>query len=327
MREKIKIIVRASFDNMGTVSVTDVAEQTKIDPVEGDIYEVEKGVDLYLIANAKESHRFVVWNDGTIENNRKIQVTEENEYMAVFTPITKSNCLCLLLNKLLHANPISVQTSFAGNESFNNANSNISNQGNAKEIENKTKNLIFKGFNPFWMFLILLLTIISISWFLLSPLKHYIEELNHLDAVDFIQKAGPILLYCVIIGVIVMVSIIMAVRSLLPYFGKKLDFEQKMWELQYRNQIRFQDEDRKYERLGHEMEMALHDKKEKAIIEENVRDNEHKRKLDIKERERIAELSKVILELAKIKNTITIKDSDCNNKTIVIEKSVLTNDK
>lgn len=112
----------------------------------------------------------------------------------------------------------------------------------------------------------------------------------------------------------------------MPYWLKKIDSEQKYRERRYNDYIRFSEEDREYDRLEYKTKMSLYEKREKAIIDEWQRDNEHERKLDIMEQERIANLSNVLLELAKTKNTVTLKDARNNGKTITIERSILSDD-
>lgn len=131
------------------------------------------------------------------------------------------------------------------------------------------------------------------------------------------------LLYYVIIGVLVLTAIVLAIKFLMPYYIKRADFEHKMWERQYNDYIRLYDENREYERLHYKTSISLLEKREKAIIEEWQRDNELDRKLDIMEQERIAELNNVLLELAKVKNTVTLNEPKDGGKTVTIESSVL----
>lgn len=134
------------------------------------------------------------------------------------------------------------------------------------------------------------------------------------------------LLYYVIIGVLVLTAIVLAIKFLMPYYIKRADFEHKMMERQYNDYIRLADEDREYERLQYKTNVSLFEKREKAIIEEWQRDNELDRKLDIMEQERIAELNNVLLELTKVKNTVTWNEPKDSGKTVTIESSVLSND-
>jgi hypothetical protein len=135
-----------------------------------------------------------------------------------------------------------------------------------------------------------------------------------------------LLLYLILAAILLSIITILIIKLLVPYFEKILDFRHKKEELEYKDRIRLYDEDREYERLLYKTEIALYEKREKARIDEWVRVNEHERELDKKAQERIADLSKVLLELAKVKNTVTLNDPKGNGKTITIERSVLSED-
>lgn len=85
-------------------------------------------------------------------------------------------------------------------------------------------------------------------------------------------------------------------------------------------------EDREFIRFRTKTEIALHEKLEKSRIDEWSQNKENERKLNIMEQERIAELSNVLKELAKVKNTVTFNDPKGSGKTITIERSVLSED-
>lgn len=135
-----------------------------------------------------------------------------------------------------------------------------------------------------------------------------------------------ILLYDVIIAVLVLIAIVLVIRFFMQYCMKKTDFEHKMLERQYNDYIRLSDEDREYKLLRYKTNVSLFEKREKAIIEEWQQDKEHDRKLDVMEQERIAELSKVLLELAKVKNTVTLSNPKSSGKTVTVERSILSED-
>lgn len=134
------------------------------------------------------------------------------------------------------------------------------------------------------------------------------------------------LLYCLLIAIIVLTAVVFSIKFIIPIWSKRIDYKQKYQERRYNDYIRLSDEDREYERLQSRTELAIYEKREKARIDEWQRDNEHQRKLDIMEQERIANLSNVLVELAKTKNTVTMKDPHNDGKTITIERSILSDD-
>lgn len=135
-----------------------------------------------------------------------------------------------------------------------------------------------------------------------------------------------ILLYFLLIAIIVLIVVVLSIKFIMPLWSKKIDFKQKYLERRYNDYIRLSDEDREYERLQSKTELAIYEKREKARIDEWQRDNEHQRKLEIMEQERIAELSNVLKDLAKTKNIVTLKDPCDNGKTVTIERSILSDD-
>lgn len=133
-------------------------------------------------------------------------------------------------------------------------------------------------------------------------------------------------LFLIIVVALVSAVIVLIIKILLHYYGKLRDSEHRMQELKYRDDIRMINENREIERLRYKTDMLLYEKKEKMIIDEWARDNEHNRIIDIKEQERVAKLNNVLLELAKIKNTITIKSAKNDGETMLIERSILSED-
>ena len=105
---------------------------------------------------------------------------------------------------------------------------------------------------------------------------------------------------------------------------KEDEFKQLDW--LNRERVRLLDEYRDFARLQKKTELAIYDKQEKARIDEWVRDNEHLRKMEIMQQERISDLSKVILELVKTKDVITITSNDNKEKTTILERSILSDD-
>lgn len=134
------------------------------------------------------------------------------------------------------------------------------------------------------------------------------------------------LLYCLLIAIIASTAAVFSIKFIMPLWTKEIDFKQKYRERRYNDYIRLSDEDREYESLQFRTELAIYEKREKARIDEWQRNNEHQRKLDIMEQERIANLSNVLVELAKTKNTVTLKDARNIGKTITIERSILSDD-
>lgn len=132
--------------------------------------------------------------------------------------------------------------------------------------------------------------------------------------------------YLVIAALLLSVGMFVLFRHwLLIYRGQKEnEFKQQEWLM--REKIRLLDEDRDFARLKGKTEMAIYDKLEKAGIDDWVRDKEHLRKMEIMQQERITELSKVLLELVKTKDVISVKSNDKEEKITTIERSILSDD-
>lgn len=129
--------------------------------------------------------------------------------------------------------------------------------------------------------------------------------------------------YRVVFAIIILFTCIMALKYLLPFWSRlterKLSFEEQI----QKDAIRLFDEDREYRRLHYKTELGLYEKREKAKIDDWVREKEHRRALEKQECERISELSKILVDLARTKNTITFEK--CGKK-VSIERSILSCD-
>lgn len=121
-------------------------------------------------------------------------------------------------------------------------------------------------------------------------------------------------------------AIVLMFYKFLQFQAKQCETEAKLKEKMMNNVVEAFHEDREFARLMTKTEIALHDKLEKARIEEWSRNKENQRKLNEMEQERLSDWSNAIKELAKTKNTVTIKGADDKAKTITIERSVLSDD-
>lgn len=154
------------------------------------------------------------------------------------------------------------------------------------------------------------------SYVFAHPCNTTIYTIHHHEA-DWIK-----LLYRFLIATLLAVIILLAIKHLMPLYHKRAEFENKMQEKRYNDYVRFLDENRIYERRITEANINLWEKREKMIVDEWARDNEHDRKLDILERDRIANMSNLLVELAKIKNVIN--NTDRNGNTVTSEQSILS---
>ena len=107
---------------------------------------------------------------------------------------------------------------------------------------------------------------------------------------------------------------------------KQCDAKNKLKEKIINEAIDIYREDTEYRRLRTKMEISLHDKLGKARIDEWCRNKEQERKIAIKGQERLSEFGNVLVELAKTKNIVTLKDPRNNGRTVTIERSILSDD-
>lgn len=131
-------------------------------------------------------------------------------------------------------------------------------------------------------------------------------------------------LYSIIAAFLLSVALVFITKLIIQYLGKIRTCENNMQELRYRDAMKIANDNREFERIYYKTKVLLYEKREKMKIDEWVRDNEHNRKMATMEQERIAELNNVLRELAKIKNTITIKTPKNDGREMIIEKSILS---
>ena len=131
----------------------------------------------------------------------------------------------------------------------------------------------------------------------------------------------------IFVGIITILStIVLLFYKFVQFQTKQCETNAKMKEKMMNAVVDAFHEDREFGRLQTKTEIAILEKLEKTRIDEWSRNKEHERKLNIMEQERIAELNNVLIELAKVKNTVTFNDSKGSGKTITIERSILSED-
>lgn len=122
----------------------------------------------------------------------------------------------------------------------------------------------------------------------------------------------------------ILVALILLSYKFFQFQSKQCENNVRLKEKMMNTVIDAFNEDREYSRLQTKTEIALHEKLERTRIDEWSRNKEHERRLNVMEQERIAELNKLLLEMAKVKNTVTLSDPKGHGKTIVIERSILS---
>lgn len=105
---------------------------------------------------------------------------------------------------------------------------------------------------------------------------------------------------------------ILALYKFIQFLNLQCERNTKLKEIMIDKVINAFNEDRENTMLHTKTELSLHEKKEKACLEEWERDKEHVRKMNILEHDRKAKLNDVLIELAKIQNKTTTKD--CQKK-------------
>lgn len=121
-------------------------------------------------------------------------------------------------------------------------------------------------------------------------------------------------------------AIVMLFYKFIQFHTKQCETDAKFKEKVLAVAVDAFNEDREFGRLRIKTEIALREKLEKARIDEWCQNKENERKLNIMEQERIADFSKTLIELAKVKDTLTFKHPDECGKTISIERSILSKD-
>lgn len=124
----------------------------------------------------------------------------------------------------------------------------------------------------------------------------------------------------------ILVALILLSYKFFQFQSKQCENKARLKEKMMNAVIDAFNDDREFSRLQTKTDIALHEKLERARIEEWSRNKEHERRLNVMEQERIAELDKLLLEMAKVKNTVTLSDPKGHGKTIVIERSILSDD-
>jgi len=132
--------------------------------------------------------------------------------------------------------------------------------------------------------------------------------------------------FIIVCVVAIITAFVILFHRFFQFQAKQCETEIKLKEKMMNNIIEAFHEDREFARLRTKTEISLYEKLEKARIEEWSRNKENERKLNIMEQELLFESNNTIKELAKTKNTVTIKEPGDKGQTITIERSVLSDD-
>ena len=130
-------------------------------------------------------------------------------------------------------------------------------------------------------------------------------------------------LYLFVCLTLILTATILLFNKYMRFLSRKGEIEAKLKEKMMDNMISAFNEDRENRMLLIKSGLSLHERLEKVRIEQWERIKEYERKMNSSEQERIAKLSDVLIELAKIQDKETRKDS--NGKEIISEKSILLN--
>lgn len=144
--------------------------------------------------------------------------------------------------------------------------------------------------------------------------------------IGFSQKRRIDYVFIFLYVIAILSAIVMLSWKFIQFQAKRSEIDSRLKEKMMNAVLEAFHEDRESARQRTKVEIALYDKLEKARIEEWCCNKEYERKLNVMEQERIAELSKVLLELAKVKNTVTLSDPKGSGKTVTVERSVLSED-
>ena len=125
---------------------------------------------------------------------------------------------------------------------------------------------------------------------------------------------------CLVFKLTIMVLLIVACVIMFVKFIKHLDKlseqDAKYKERLTDEAIRILKEDEEYKRLDNRAQINLLEKQGRAIMDEEVRAKEHQRKLDVMDRERIADLNDKVLEIVKAQITSTTFDEKSTQQWI-----------
>ena len=125
---------------------------------------------------------------------------------------------------------------------------------------------------------------------------------------------------------VILATLVLLIHKFIQLQSKQCETDTKLREKMLNVVVDAFNEDREFGRLRTKTASALHEKLEKARIEEWCRNKEHERRLNVMGQEQVSELNKMMLELAKNKNTVTLSNPKGSGRNIVIERSIMSND-
>ena len=115
------------------------------------------------------------------------------------------------------------------------------------------------------------------------------------------SKLWPIVIFRIAGAIIILLVLIFALKYLVPYWTRIAELKDK----QVERRMRQEEEQWEYEQLQNRINISMQERKARAEIDEEAKEGDNKRKIEIMKQEYQSHLADVALEMVKSNNQIT----------------------
>lgn len=112
-------------------------------------------------------------------------------------------------------------------------------------------------------------------------------------------KLWPLVIFRIALAIILLFTLMFALKFLVPYWTRIAELKDK----QHERKMKYDEEEREYERLQKRTDISIQDREARADIDENAKDADHNRKIEIMRQEYQTHLADVALEMVKLSNS------------------------
>ena len=119
------------------------------------------------------------------------------------------------------------------------------------------------------------------------------------------SKLWPSVIFRIAFAIILLLALLFTLKYLVPYWTRIAELKDKEKE----RQMKYDEEQREYDRLQKRTDISIQDRKARADIDENAKVADHNRKIEIMRQEYQTHLADVALEMFKVANSSNDQES------------------
>lgn len=112
------------------------------------------------------------------------------------------------------------------------------------------------------------------------------------------SKLWPLVIFRIACAIILLLALVFTLKYLVPYWTRIAELNDK----QNERKMKYDEEQKEYERLQKRTDISIQERRARAVIDENAKDAENKRKIETLRQEYQSHIADVALEMVKVAN-------------------------